>query len=131
MFNFILALDDVFSFLVCAGIPHKSHFSLPQALTYLLSLPTKPKRAILTDFTHRVEHYSTQTMLQEWQSKMRACRHASTPDWWQEVWNESLSEKNACLEVISTHRQEISEEEAKERVPSVEMGYDGQCIEFN
>lgn len=113
---------------------HASHFSLPQALSYLLSLPTTTSQssqsrtplplALLTDFTHRIEHHSTEAMIQRWANGLRAWLsnrpgagiqktiaangnanasarkgEAGGPRWWDGVWDEDRSETELKLEL--------------------------------
>lgn len=79
---------------------HLSHFSLQQALSFVLSLPAPaataktattastlrqqlgsrrpglPKLALLTDLTHNLEHHSTERELRRWNKEMhRRCRN--------------------------------------------------------
>lgn len=79
---------------------HASHFSLQQALSFILSLPSSlsnhpsssseglpsraltagsspmPKLALLTDLTHNLEHHSTERELRRWNKELqRRCHH--------------------------------------------------------
>lgn len=52
---------------------HPSHFSLAQALSFVLSLPGQPPRlSLLTDMTHNFEHDALETALQDWRTDLQA-----------------------------------------------------------
>lgn len=140
---------------VAIGSPHASHYSIPEALAYTLSLPHPlPRTTYLTDFTHRVEHYRTDAMLVDWTKRLRSYRGTNgqvnsdkggpsrpfgpaergSRGWWTDVWDEVESEEQTLLVYPTTNREEelsISEEEAHERVPDVRCSYDGQVIHFS
>ena len=135
------------------GSPHASHFSIPEALAYTLSLPQPlPENTYFTDFTHRVEHYLTDKEFVEWAQRLRQYRgdnkevdqdkggppkpfgqsERGTKGWWTDVWLEVESEDASRL-VYNTAAKEsnvVSVDEAQARVPDVRCGYDGQVITF-
>ncbi|PWZ02460.1 hypothetical protein BCV70DRAFT_196703 [Testicularia cyperi] len=51
---------------------HLSHFSFAQALSFFASFSPPPALGLLTDFTHKVEHYATQSLVDEWRNGMLA-----------------------------------------------------------
>lgn len=53
---------------------HLSHFSFSQALSFFASFSPPPALGLLTDFTHRVEHYSTQLLVDTWRNGMLAAQ---------------------------------------------------------
>ncbi|UZJ56234.1 hypothetical protein CBS101457_005554 [Exobasidium rhododendri] len=92
---------------------HPSHFSLPQALSFTLSMPSPaPKLSLLTDLTHDLEHHSTERNIQAWRREMEAWKrylHCSNgeerrrpgqarlgegggPRWWAGIWDERQAE---------------------------------------
>ncbi|EPQ29119.1 uncharacterized protein PFL1_03407 [Pseudozyma flocculosa PF-1] len=110
---------------------HSSHFSFSQALSFLASLPPPPsstadggtasspprsnarlpKLGILTDFTHRIEHFATQELLDAWRrglmdwqvqqapapSERAGKGEAGGPRWWDGVWDEADCERRLTI----------------------------------
>lgn len=94
---------------------HPSHFSLSQAISFLLSLPPssdsegskRPTLGLLTDLTHRLEHHALQNDLDTFTDDLRRWSSTNTPGtrtngqrrgegsgprWWAEVWDEDAAE---------------------------------------
>lgn len=53
---------------------HLSHFSVSQALSFFASFSPPPALGLLTDFTHRIEHYETQELVDTWRDGMLAAQ---------------------------------------------------------
>ncbi|CCF50863.1 hypothetical protein NDA11_000691 [Ustilago hordei] len=106
---------------------HLSHFSFSQALSFFASFSPPPALGLLTDFTHRIEHYATQELVDTWRNGMLAAQvngqvaveslpvngnkagsRGSNKDrasmgegggqrWWTDVWDEQENEFNMTL----------------------------------
>lgn len=92
---------------------HASHFSLSQALSFILSMPSPaPRLSLLTDLTHNLEHYETERNVQSWRSDLQNWRNEQERQgwkepsiakvgrgegggarWWNGKWDERASEK--------------------------------------
>ncbi|CAO1616509.1 unnamed protein product [Sympodiomycopsis kandeliae] len=144
---------------------HPSHFSVSQALSLLLSLPQltpgkpSPSLGILTDLTHRLEHYDLQNQLdafstslkgyaqtasskvQQFHSKRRG--EGSGPRWWASVWDEDRSERTGRIEIdkpstketidftqLSLGNTSVETSGYTAHVPELKVAWDGMVVDF-
>ncbi|GAC99789.1 metallo-beta-lactamase [Pseudozyma hubeiensis SY62] len=125
---------------------HLSHFSFAQALSFFASFSPPPALGLLTDFTHRIEHYATQEQVDTWRDGMLAAQLAGKAKlsrsvgegggtkWWSDIWDERDNEHQMTIRLrekydpIDDHN--ISQT-ASHYIPPIKLSWDGLVVPFD
>lgn len=128
---------------------HLSHFSFSQALAFFAAFDPAPSLGLLTDFTHRIEHYATQELVDEWRNGMLLSQLSKSSDkplvsngpngaeggrWWNHVWDELANERDLTIRLKQSFEDKIDEEAAKRVVhyiPPIKLAWDGMVVPFS
>ncbi|SPO27797.1 related to Putative hydrolase C777.06c [Ustilago trichophora] len=98
---------------------HLSHFSFSQALSFFASFSPPPALGLLTDFTHRIEHTTTQQLVDTWRD---------------DIWNEVDNEQNMTIQLkeqYSTPLDENALHTVAHYIPPIKLSWDGLVVHFS
>ncbi|SJX64483.1 uncharacterized protein SRS1_15122 [Sporisorium reilianum f. sp. reilianum] len=123
---------------------HLSHFSFAQALSFFASFSPPPALGLLTDFTHRIEHYATQDLVDTWRNGMLAAQLAGKArttkslgegggsKWWTDIWDERDNEHNMTIRLKQTYdsADEASAQSVDHYIPPIKLSWDGLVVSF-
>lgn len=125
---------------------HLSHFSFAQALSFFASFSPPPALGLLTDFTHRIEHYSTQALVDTWRDGMLAAQLAGKAKlsrsvgegggskWWSDIWDERDNEHEMTIRLKQKY-DPIDEHNlahtASHYIPPIKLSWDGLVVSFD
>ncbi|WFD06866.1 hypothetical protein MVES1_002221 [Malassezia vespertilionis] len=115
---------------------HASHFSIPQAIVSsveLGALDIPPQLTLITDLTHRTEHYKTERQLQTVVHALDAYL-AAHPDtdmhspWWEHVWDPDSNERKEML--APRQSAAIPPKTQPMHIAPIHLAFDGLCVTF-
>lgn len=133
---------------------HLSHFSFSQALSFFASFSPPPVLGLLTDFTHRIEHSTTQQLVDTWRNGMLAAQldpHLQTSTangtskhphstgegggvrWWSHIWDEQDNESNMTIRLRRSYPslREDAARNVAHYIPPIKLSWDGLVVHFD
>lgn len=118
---------------------HKSHFSIPQAITCVLDISIRhvqrnlppPTLALITDITHGIEHHDFSAQLQRhmkglaaWLYEQNMDVKSASSEWWKAIWDELENEEHERLQLSVS----CTTDKSHPLVPSMHLAYDGAQV---
>lgn len=118
---------------------HKSHFSIPQAITCVLDISIRhvqqnlppPTLALITDITHGIEHHDFSAQLQRhmkglaaWLYEQNMDVKSASSEWWKTIWDELENEEHERLQLSVS----CTTDKSHPLVPSMHLAYDGAQV---